>query len=185
MLVVCAENNPGDVAAAVEAVGEAGGDGSVLEAASRVAVSHGSAWNMASLLAMQGDGGFTVAALDLTTSGHMLVADCHALLKMMQSVFEATLHTVLIKSKALERHARSFHNSHSVLQCGMPWHHICQDVQVICAEGVADYRATIPHILLRDDTVLEIGCGELNVQEPPHHPITRNDLLDYQKHPVS
>ena len=170
MLVVCAENNSGDVAAAVEAVGEAGGEGSALQAASRVAVSHGSAWNIASLLAMQASRrGFTVAVLDLTTSGHMLVADCHALLKMLQSVFEATLHTVLIKSKALERHARSFHNSHSVLQCGMPWHHICQDVQVICAEGVADYRATIPHILQRHDTVLEIGCGELNVEESPHH----------------
>ena len=90
----------------------------------------------------------------------MLVADCHALLRMLQSVFETTLHTVLVKSKALERHSRCFHNSHSFLQVGLPWHHVCNDVQVICAEGVSDYRATIAHVLQAEDAVLEIGCGE-------------------------
>ena len=148
----------------LQAVGKVDGDDTSFQAGC-VAISHGSAWDIASLLSM--GRGFTVACLDLTTCGHMLVADCHALLKMLQSVFEATLHTVLVKSKALERHARCFHNSHSVLQCGLPWHHVCQDVQVICAEGVVDYRATIPHVVQRRDTVLEIGCGALSVWQLP------------------
>ena len=151
VLVVCAENNDGDVEAAVSAAGNEW----------HVAVSHGSAWDVSGLLAMQRDrAGFTVACLDLTTSGHSLEADCHALLRMLRSVFETTLHTVVLKSKALERHARRFHNSHSFLQRGLPSAHVSEDVQIVCAEGVSDYRATIPRILSRDDAVLEVGCAD-------------------------
>lgn len=138
VLVVCSPGS-GDAGAAEEATGGRAADGNdaslASEADSRVAVSHGSVWDVASLLTLQGEvprHGFTIACLDMTTCGHMLVADCHALLRMLQSVFEATLHTVLVKSKALERHSRCFHNSHRFLQSGLPWHHVCNDVQVIC-----------------------------------------------------
>ena len=151
VLVVCAENNEGDVAAVMAASCSN----------ERVAISHASVWDIGSLVQLQqqtAGGGFTVACLDLTMCGHMLEADGHALLKMLESVFEHTLHTVLVKSKALERHSRSFHNSHSFMQSGLPRHHICGEVQVICAEGVADYRATVTRTLKEGDRVLEIGC---------------------------
>lgn len=154
VLVVCAENSEGDVAAAVAAAGGR---------EERVAVSHGSCWDAASLIELEREaaaGGFTVVCVDLSMCGHTLVADGHALLKMLQSLFEATLHTVLVKSKALERHARAWHNSHSLMQAGLPRHHICEDVQIICAEGVTDYRATIPCVLAAGDRVLEIGCAD-------------------------
>jgi len=152
--VVCAENSEGDVAAAVAAAGGR---------EERVAVSHGSCWDAASLIELEREaaaGGFTVVCVDLSMCGHSLVADGHALLRMLQSLFEATLHTVLVKSKALERHARAWHNSHSIMQAGLPRHHICEDVQIICAEGVTDYRATIPRVLAPGDRVLEIGCAD-------------------------
>jgi hypothetical protein len=151
VLVVCAENNEGDVAAVMAA--SCSDD--------RVAISHASVWDIASLVQLQeqtAGGGFTVACLDLTMCGHMLEADGHALLKMLESLFQHTLHTVLVKSKALERQARSFHNSHSFMQSGLPRHHICGEVQVICAEGVLDYRATVARTLKEGDRVLEIGC---------------------------
>ena len=149
--VVCAENSEGDIAAAVAAAGGR---------EERVAVSHGSFWDASSLTKLEREaaaGGFTVVCVDLSMCGHTLVADGHALLKMLQSLFEATLHTVLVKSKALERHARAWHNSHSLMQAGLPRHHICEDVQIVCAEGVTDYRATIPRVLAAGDRVLEIG----------------------------
>ena len=154
VLVVCAENSEGDVAAAVAAAGGR---------EERVAVSHGSCWDAASLIELErkaAAGGFTVVCVDLSMCGHTLVADGHALLKMLQSLFEHTLHTVLVKSKALERDARAWHNSHSLMQGGLPRHHICEDVQIICAEGVTDYRATIPRVLAAGDRVLEIGCAD-------------------------
>ena len=82
--MVCAENNSVDVAAAMQAVGKVDGDGTSLEAG-RVAVSHGSAWDIASLLSM--GRGFTVACLDLTTCGHMLVAD-HKAHKLFGDIVE-------------------------------------------------------------------------------------------------
>jgi predicted enzyme related to lactoylglutathione lyase len=154
VLVVCAENSEGDVAAAVAAAGGR---------EERVAVSHGSCWDAVSLIELEREaaaGGFNVVCVDLSMCGHTLVADGHALLKMLQSLFESTLHTVLVKSKALERHARAWHNSHSLMCAGLPRHHICQDVQIICAEGVTDYRATIPRVLAAGDRVLEIGCAD-------------------------
>jgi hypothetical protein len=169
-----------DDAAAARATGAAG-----------VTVTHGSAWDIASLIALEREaasGGFTVVSVN-DDCGNDLFSDNAALLRTLKNVFEATLHTVLIKSKGLgasmncahnlprccctryhacvssqtcaaELHARSFHNADRFMAARLPRNVREAEVQVICAEGVADYRGTVPLAVRPGDKVLEIGCGD-------------------------
>mmetsp|Transcript_22495 Transcript_22495/g.54407 ORF Transcript_22495/g.54407 Transcript_22495/m.54407 type:complete len:379 (-) Transcript_22495:304-1440(-) len=97
--------------------------------------------------------------------GNDLILDSIALIKLLRSIFSTTTThtTILVKSKLLARHARSYHNVHDFINSGgMTNASLVKNgngaVQVVSAVGVESYRDTIPLVVRQDDHVLEIGC---------------------------
>lgn len=108
--------------------------------------------------------------------GNDLLFDSIALIKLLQSIFSSpststqttttpkASTTILVKSKLLAKHARSFHNVHDFINNGgltsinNTKSTNEQVVQVVSAVGVESYRDTIPYVVRPNSRVLEIGC---------------------------
>lgn len=111
----------------------------------------------------------TAICLDATNIfGNDIFMDTAALVKLYTSVFGSSLRTILIKSRLVARHARSFHTFESFVNNGgmegvakdysSGTGGGCNEVQVVCAVGVNHYRKTIPLVVKEGDHLLEIGC---------------------------
>jgi len=106
--------------------------------------------------------------------GNDLLFDSIALIKLLQSIFSSkttstsitstTTTTILVKSKLLAKHAKSFVNVHDFINNGGLSNSDNtkstneQIVQVVSAVGVESYRDTIPYVVRPNSRVLEIGC---------------------------
>ena len=102
--------------------------------------------------------------------GNDLLFDSIALIKLLQSIFSSQSSTssitttILVKSKLLAKHAKSFVNVHDFINNGRLSNRDNtkstneQIVQVVSAVGVESYRDTIPYVVRPNSRVLEIGC---------------------------
>lgn len=98
--------------------------------------------------------------------GNDLLFDSIALIRLLRSMFSTNAgdtRMILVKSKLLAMHARSFHNVDDFNNVGgMKNPTLVKSsngvVQVVGAVGVEKYRATIPFVVRPGDHVLEIGC---------------------------
>lgn len=105
--------------------------------------------------------------------GNDLLFDSIALIKLLQSIFSSkaistssttTTTTILVKSKLLAKHAKSFVNVHDFINNGGLSNNDNtkstneQIVQVVSAVGVESYRDTIPYVVRPNSRVLEVGC---------------------------
>ena len=106
-------------------------------------------------------GQFDVIVVDFADYfGNFLLLDMVSLIKILKSVFEPKVHTIIVKSKGLARHASMYvgiHLFNSSLSINAKQYY--QDPIVICTTGVTEYRSTIPFIVKEGDKVLEIGCA--------------------------
>ena len=107
--------------------------------------------------------------------GNDLLFDSIALIKLLQSIFSSksststsssisSTTTILVKSKLLAKHAKSFVNVHDFINNGGLSNRDNtkstneQIVQVVSAVGVESYRDTITYVVRPNSRVLEIGC---------------------------
>ena len=99
--------------------------------------------------------------------GNDIFIDSIVLIRLLRSVFDSSLVKIIIKSRILSNHSRSYQSCQSFVQKAKQQLEeqgsVIRDeknteVQVICAVGVIDYRSTIPYIVHKGDCVLEIGC---------------------------
>jgi hypothetical protein len=99
--------------------------------------------------------------------GNDILIDSIVLIRLLRSVFDSTLSKIIIKSRILSNHSRSYQSCQSFLQKakkqleeqGSVTRDVKKpEVQVICAVGVSDYRSTIPYVVHKGDLVLEVGC---------------------------
>ena len=147
----------------------------------------GALWDIEALLSLSGDqnssggggggagGGFSVVCLEVgDVFGNDVVCDGQALVRLVRSVFAKSLAYIVVKSRQLALHARTYLNAHRVtagllesrVEAGQAWSGAgrkgtpgAEVPIVVCAVGVRDYRNVIPHVVLPGDTVLEIGCA--------------------------
>ena len=110
----------------------------------------------------------SIVCIDFTNiHGNDIFMDSIVLIRLLRSVFDSTLSKIIIKSRILSNHSRSYQSFQSFEQKAKQQLEeqgsVTRDekhteVQVICAVGVSDYRSTIPYVVRKGDHVLEIGC---------------------------
>jgi len=140
-------------------------------------VYQGSMWDIAALRDMYDGRGSnhepSIVCIDFTNiHGNDIFIDSVVLIRLLRSVFGSTLSKIIIKSRILSNHSRSYQSCESFVpkakqqleeeqgssSVAITRVKNTEEVQVICAVGVSDYRSTIPYVVQKGDRVLEIGC---------------------------
>uniref|UniRef100_A0A7S4J126 Methyltransferase domain-containing protein n=1 Tax=Odontella aurita TaxID=265563 RepID=A0A7S4J126_9STRA len=111
----------------------------------------------------------TAICLDATNiHGNDILMDTFVLVKFLRSIFAPSLRIIIVKSRTVARHARSVHTAEDFINAG-GMEGLAKEsssknaggfdeIQVVCAVGVANYRKTIPFVVKKGDDLLEIGC---------------------------
>jgi hypothetical protein len=121
-------------------------------------------WDISS---MQSMGVINVIVIDYSDYfGNFLLCDSLTLIRVLCSVFESDLRTIIVKSKGLTRHAHAYTTIGRHLSLLKKRDGCCnnklgkyQNPVVICAVGVGEYRSAIESTVRKGDKVLEIGCA--------------------------